>query len=88
MSKSVTPTVLRIISDAITATRVEITEEEAFALFPKIQNWAKVNGRKPDTRSDDPTEKRYAEALLFLQRKKQQHLADQRAAQMAEDEES
>ncbi|MEC5200384.1 superfamily II DNA or RNA helicase [Arthrobacter sp. PL16] len=85
MSKSVTPTVLKIISDAITATRVEITAEEAFALFPKIQNWAKVNGRKPDTRSDDPTEKRYAEALLFLQKKKQQHLAEQRATQMAEE---
>jgi hypothetical protein len=85
MSKSVTPTVLKIISDAITATRVEITEEEAFAMFPKIKNWAKVNGRKPDIRSDDPTEKRYAEALLFLQKRKQQHLAEQRATQMDED---
>lgn len=47
MSKSVTPSVLRIISDAITATRVEISEEEALALFPKIQNWVKVNGRNP-----------------------------------------
>ncbi|CAN5185002.1 ATP-dependent helicase [soil metagenome] len=33
MSKSVTPSVLRIISDAITATRVEFTDDEAFALF-------------------------------------------------------
>ncbi len=40
MSKSVTPSVLRIISDAITATRVDFTDEEAFALFPKIQAWA------------------------------------------------
>ncbi|MCC5781699.1 ATP-dependent helicase [Kocuria sp. CCUG 69068] len=82
MSKSVTPNVLRIISDAITATRVEITEEEAFALFPRIQNWVKVHGRKPNVRSDHATEKRYAEALLFLQRRKQQHLAEQRATQM------
>ncbi|MFD1506065.1 ATP-dependent helicase [Georgenia yuyongxinii] len=85
MSKSVTPSVLRIISDAITATRVEFTDEEAFALFPKIQVWAKVNGRKPNVRSEDPTEKRYAEALLYLQKRKQQHLADQRAAQMADE---
>ena len=35
MSKSVTPSVLRIISDAITATRVQISEEEALALFPR-----------------------------------------------------
>lgn len=85
MSKSVTPSVLRIISDAITATRIEFTDEEAFALFPKIQQWAKVNGRKPDTRSEDPTEKRYAEALLYLQRRKQQHLAEQQAAGKVEE---
>lgn len=82
MSKSVTPNVLRIISDTITATRVEVTEQEALQLWPKIKAWVKVNGRKPDVRSDDPTEKRYAEALLFLQRKKQQHLANQRATQV------
>lgn len=82
MSKSVTTSVLRIISDAIAATRIEISEEEALVLWPKIQTWAKVNGRKPDVRSEDQTEKRYAETLLFLQRKKQQHLAAQRATQM------
>ncbi len=85
MSKSVTPSVLRIISDAITATRIEFTDEEAFALFPKIQHWAKVNARKPDARSEDPTEKRYAEALLYLQRRKQQHLAEQQATQTIEE---
>lgn len=84
MSKSVTPSVLRIISDTITATRIEITEEEALVLWPKLQVWAKVNARKPDVRSDDPTEKRYAEALLFLQKKKQQHTAAQRTAQMVD----
>ncbi len=84
MSKSVTPSVLRIISDTITATRIEINEEEARVLWPKIQIWHKVNGRKPDVRSDDPIEKRYAEALLFLQRKKQQLLAAQRATQMVD----
>lgn len=83
MSKSVTPSVLRIISDAITATRVEISEEEALALFPKIQNWVKVNGRRPNVRSDDPTEKRYAEGLLFLQRLKQQRLAEMQTAESA-----
>ncbi len=81
MSKSVTPSVLRIISDAITATRVDFTDEEAFALFPKIQAWAKVNGRKPNVRADDATEKRYAEVLLYLHNRKQQHLAEQRASQ-------
>jgi hypothetical protein len=85
ISKSVTPSVLRIISDAITATRVEITEEEALAAWPKIQQWAKAKGRTPDVRSDEPTEKRYAEVLLFLQRKKQERDAAARATQ-GEDE--
>lgn len=85
MSKSVTPNVLRIISDTITATRVEITEQEALLLWPKIKTWVKVNGHRPNVRSDDPTEKRYAEALLFLQRKKQQHQASQAATQIVDE---
>ena len=78
LSKSVTSQVLRIIQDTITATRIEITEEEALLLWPKIQQFAKVNRRQPDVRSDDPTEKRYAEALLFLRKKKREHEAQQR----------
>lgn len=85
ISKSVTPSVLRIISDAITATRVEISEEEALTAWPKIQQWAKVNGRKPNVRADEPTERRYAEILLFLQKKKQERQAAQREAEMADE---
>ena len=84
MSKSVTPSVLRIIQDSIAATRTEISEDEALTLFPKIQQWAKVNGRRPDRRSDDPTEKRYAEVLTFLQQLKQQRLAQKRADETGE----
>jgi hypothetical protein len=79
MSKSVTPSVLRIISDAITATRVEVTDEEARTAWPKINAWARANGgRRPNVRSEDLVEKRYAEILLYLQRKKQQREGDQR----------
>ena len=81
MSKSVTPSVLRIIEGAIAATRVDISEEEAVAVWPKVQQWAKVNGRRPDRRSDDPTERHYAEVVLFLQRLKQQREAQKRAAE-------
>lgn len=84
LSKSVTPSVLRIVQDSITSTRVEVTEEEALAAWPKIQQWAKLNGR-PDVRSENPTEKRYAEILLFLQRKRQQKVAAQKAAQMVDE---
>lgn len=86
MSKSVTPSVLRIIQDQITATRVEFTEEEALALVPRIKNWIKVKGRRPDSRAEEPTEKRYADALLWLQRAKQKLEAQKRATEMVTDE--
>ena len=44
------------------------------------------NGRYPDVRSDDPTEKRYAEVRLFLQRKKQERDAAQRTAAVDEEQ--
>lgn len=72
MSKQVTPSVLRIIQDTITSTRIEVTEEEAVATWPKIQHFHKVNRRQPDPRSSDPTEKRYGEVLLYLRRKKRE----------------
>lgn len=82
MSKSVTTNVLRIISDSIAASRIEFTMEEALALVPRIKNWIKVNGRKPDSRADDPTEKRYSDALIWLQRAKQKLEAEKRATEM------
>lgn len=85
MSKSVTPSVLRIIQDQIAATRIEFTEEEALALFPKIQTWVKVNGRRPEVRAEDPNEKRLATALLFLQKLKQQREAEKRATELGTD---
>ncbi|MCD1287783.1 MULTISPECIES: DEAD/DEAH box helicase [unclassified Brevibacterium] len=86
LSKSVTPSVLRTIEGAIAATRVDISEEEAVAVWPKVQQWAKVNGRRPDRRSSDPKEKHFGEVLLFLQRLKQQRQAQQRTEEKEGDE--
>ncbi len=82
LSKSVTPSVLRLIQDTITSTKIEFSEEEALALYPKIKTWVKVNGKRPDLRSDDPEEKRMAAALLFLQKLKQQRQAEKAATEM------
>ncbi|MGV4303277.1 hypothetical protein [Trueperella pyogenes] len=82
LSKSVTPKSLRIIQDAIAASKIDVTLEEAQAAYPKIQAWAKVNGRKPDMRSQDPTEKRYAEIVAFLRKWKQQRLAERQNAEL------
>lgn len=72
LSKSVTTQVLRVIQDAIDATRIEITEEEALILWPKIKEFFRMRGEKPSVRSGDPLERRMAEALLFLQKKRQE----------------
>lgn len=77
MSKSVTPSVLRLISDSIVASRIDISPQEAMELFPTIQNWVKVSGKRPDRKSEDPTERLYAEALLVLQRLKREHAQSQ-----------
>ncbi|SDS00703.1 DEAD/DEAH box helicase [Microbacterium paraoxydans] len=78
LSKSVTPSVLRLIQDTITSTKIEFSEEEALSLFPKIKTWKQVHGKNPDIRSEDPAEKRLAAALLFLQK-----LAARRKAEKA-----
>ncbi|MDP9806830.1 superfamily II DNA or RNA helicase [Trueperella bonasi] len=82
MSKSVTPKVLRVISDSIATTRLDISLEEALALFPKIEAWVKVNGHRPDRRSEDATEKYYAEALLILQRARQEQKKREKAGEI------
>lgn len=72
LSKSVTKQVLKVIQDAIDETRLEISEEEAFLLWNKVQTFRRERGQKPDVRSHDPLERRLAEALLFIQKRKRE----------------
>lgn len=72
LSKQVTKQILKVIQDAIDEMRVDITEDEAKILWPKIQRFVAEQGRKPDVRSADPQEKRMAEAVLFLQKKRRE----------------
>lgn len=67
LSKSVTTQMLKVIQDAIDSTRIQVTEEEALLLWPKIKEFVKAhNGSHPDINSVDPLERRMAEALLFI----------------------
>lgn len=70
LSKAVTTQVLHVIQEAIAATRIEVTEEEAELLWPKINLFYELHGRKPDINSRNEQEKRMAEVLAYLQRKK------------------
>lgn len=66
LSKSVTTSVLKAIQDTITVTKIEMTEEEAIILWPKIKEWLAKTGEQPNIQSFDPKEQRMAQALVFL----------------------
>lgn len=74
LSKSLTPQVLRQVQNTVTRGRSKMTEEEAIALWPRINAFLKENGREPDANSDDHIEVHYAHALAFLRERKREQL--------------
>jgi superfamily II DNA or RNA helicase len=71
LSKSVTQSVLRLIQETIESSRIEMTLDEAKILWPKINDFLKENGgKRPDIKSEDPLERRYAEAIILLRKLK------------------
>ncbi|MFN3019927.1 DEAD/DEAH box helicase [Chryseobacterium sp. TY3] len=70
LSKNVTVRMLKAIQDTINVTKLEMTEEEAIVLWPKIVAFKKKTGETPSLQSFDQKEVRMAEALLFLQEAK------------------
>lgn len=61
---------LRLVQDVIDSTRIDITDEEARILWPKVNAFVRRTGSPPNIRSEDPQEKRMAEALLYLQKQR------------------
>lgn len=70
LSKSVTPHVLKIIQETIAATRIQMTQDEAVLLWPKIKQFVEIRGSQPNIQSPDPLEKRLAEAIIYLKEQK------------------
>lgn len=70
LSKDVTTKVLKVIQDVIEATRIQMTLEEAFILWPKINDFVKTFKKEPLLQSTDPLERRMAEAIIFLKEQK------------------
>ena len=66
LSKAVDTKTLRIIQDAIEATRVDISPEEAIILWPKILLYHKTFGKEPSLSANDPQVRRMAECLSYL----------------------
>ena len=76
LSKSVSAKVLKIIQETIEATRVQITEEEAAILWPKIQEFVKTFNRHPNINSINEKEKRMAECIIYLKDEKRKKAAN------------
>ena len=75
LAKNVTTRVLKAIQDTITSIRLEMTEQEAICLWPKINEFYKKTGEQPSLQSYDQKEVRMAEAIIYLRelkRKKEQ----------------
>ena len=79
MSKSVDADVLKRIHGAITARRIQMTEEEAVALWPRIKSYTETHNREPSLVAQNPMERRLAEALEWIRAKKRERLRDQQA---------
>ena len=72
LSKDVNAPTLKVIQDCIAATRIQMTDEEAILLFPKVKAFVQEKGRPPNINALDPLEQRMAQALIFIQKLRQQ----------------
>ncbi|MCX4384211.1 MAG: ATP-dependent helicase [Clostridia bacterium] len=70
ISKTITPKVLKSIQECISAFKVSMTDDEAIYLWPKINDFVRSMRRKPSLDALDPTERRLAEALVYLRQLK------------------
>ena len=70
ISKSITPRVLKSIQECIAAFKVSMTDDEAIYLWPKINEFVRITRRQPSLDALDPTERRMAEALIYLRQLK------------------
>lgn len=77
LSKTVNAAMLKTIQQTVSAGRSQVSEEEAVILWPKIKAFTREHQREPSLNSSDPIEVRYAEALAFIRKMKQQKMAQQ-----------
>jgi len=74
-SKYINSNLLKAISNIMQSNRIAMSDGEAVLLWKeKIPKFQKENGRLPDINSVDEEEKRMAEAIEYLKRKKREYL--------------
>ena len=72
LSKSITKSLLKVISETIEAQKIIMTDEEAVIQYKKIKGFMEKYGREPKLNSNDPIERRMAEAIVYLKNKQRQ----------------
>ena len=77
-SKALDTPLFQQIQSAMVAQRVQMTEEEALVLWPRIKRFTAQEGRPPNPNSPDDLERRLAEAHAYIRTKKAERM---RAAQ-------
>ena len=72
LSKSITKSLLKVISETIEAQKIIMTDEEAVIQYKKIKEFMEKYGKEPKLNSNDPIERRMAEAIVYLKNKQRQ----------------
>ena len=72
LSKSITKSLLKVVSETIEAQKIIMTDEEAVVQYKKIKVFKDKHGREPKLNSNDPFERRMAEAIVYLKNKQRQ----------------
>tara|TARA_Y100001970_G_C14240585_1_gene864675 strand:- start:295 stop:2238 length:1944 start_codon:yes stop_codon:yes gene_type:complete len=72
LSKSVSAKVLKLIQDTIESNRIDMEDDEAMLLWPKIEDFVNTYGREPDINSLDDKEKRMAECIIYVKKRKRE----------------
>ncbi len=80
LAKSVDADILKRIHGAITARKIQMTEQEATVLYPRIKAFTETHGKEPSLVAPDGLEKRMAEALAWLRDKKRERMRAQKSA--------
>ncbi|TFL16581.1 hypothetical protein [Jannaschia formosa] len=73
-SKALDTPLLKQIQSAMVAQRIQMTEDEARTLWPRIKRFREAEGREPNPHAAEPLEKRIAEALAYIRAKKAERL--------------
>lgn len=72
LSKQVNAPTLKAIQDCIAGTRIQMTDEEALLLWPKVKAFVQEKKREPMINAPDPLEQRMAAAIVHVKKLRQQ----------------